>query len=73
MSSALAMPAFSQSSAVLARASRKSPARVSAVLSFDGFSSSKRFYICDAPVASAERCPSTKADISVPSEVAASE
>ena len=30
-------------------------------------------YILDAPVASAERCPNTKVDISVPSEVAPSE
>ena len=68
------MPAFLQSSSVWRKASPKSPARVSEVLSFEDFISSKSFLIFDAPVASAaERCPNTKDDISVPSKVAPSE
>ena len=66
------MPAYSQSSAMWRKASRKSPARVSEVLSFDAFIWNIKLLIFDAPVASAERCPNTKADISVPSEVAPS-
>ena len=73
LSSAFVMPAFLPSSAMRRKASRKSPARVSEVLSFEDFISTKRFLVFDAPVASAERCPNTKADISVPSEVAPSE
>ena len=73
ISSAFVMPVFLQCSAMWRKASRKSPARVSEVLSFEEFISSKRLLIFDAPVASAERCPNTKADILVPSKVAPSE
>ena len=64
------MSDISQSSVVLSKALRKSLTRVLEVLSLEDFISSKRLLIFDAPVASAERCPNTKADISVPSEVA---
>ena len=67
------MSDISQSSVVLSKALRKSLTRVLEVLSLEDFISSKRLLIFDAPVASAERCPNTKADISVPSEVAPSE
>jgi hypothetical protein len=57
---------------VLSKALRKSLTRVLEVLSLEDFISSKRLLIFDAPVASAEQA-NTKADISVPSEVAPSE